>query len=191
MVKRKTSGTDLKKIKGDGNVNKKILFLAVILLWGMGCAALESKTMREEKYGKAAPVIRDFFASQTMRYGDSWKVYLKAYDPDGDMKRIIIYLEKGGGGSTYSPTYTRIAEENRKEISGYLYWYPGPNLRTFSEIVTVVQIEDLAGHLSNTVSLPLSIQPSGRQELPPEGIFLEKGLGPIMITIPPVGWDGQ
>jgi len=41
----------------------------------------------------------------------------------------------------------------------------------------------MAGHFSKPFSLPLRIQPSGSQELPPEGVFQEKELGQVMIPL--------
>ena len=55
----------------------------------------------------------------------------------------------------------------------------------FSEMAMTIQIEDMAGHFSKSVSLPLRIQLSGSQELPPEGVFQEKELGPVMIPLRP------
>jgi len=171
-------------------MNKKIAWGVVVLFFLMGCATFESMEVREQKYGKASPVIQQAFASKVMGYNDTWKVYLKASDSDGDMKAIVSYLEKGGRGGGGSPSYTRIKEENRKELSGYIYWYPGSNVTYFSEVLMTIQIQDMPGHFSNPVSLPLTMQPSGKQEPPPKDVFQEYNLGPIMITISPVGGDG-
>lgn len=168
-------------------MNQKRLFGLAILMVFMGCAALQPLAVREEKYGKAAPVIQQAFASKTMRNGDTWKVYLKASDADGDMKGFVSYLEKGGRAGDQSATYTRIKEDNRKELSGFLYWYPGSNLGYSSEVVMTIQIQDMAGHLSNPVSLPLYMHPSGKQEPPPNEVFQENNLGPIMIPVKPIG----
>jgi hypothetical protein len=172
----------------EGNpMNRKFFAGVVALFLFTGCSAFESLELRELKYGKAPPVIEQSFASKAMRKGDTWIIYLKASDLDGDMKTIIAYFERGVGGGTTAVSHTRIKENDRQEMNGYLYWYPGPALDGFPEMVMTIQIEDMAGHFSKPVSLPLRIQLSGSQELPPEGAFQEKELGPVMITLRPVG----
>ena len=171
-------------------MNKKLIMIGAVLFLFAGCATFESREVKEQKYGKAAPVIEQSFASKFMTKGNTWKIYLKASDSDGDMKSIFSDLSegrRGGGGFT---SFTRIKPENTKELSGYIHWYPGPDIEYYSVVVMTVQIEDMAGHFSSPVSFPLKIQTSGKQETPPQGIFQEKDLGPIMITIKPMIGDG-
>jgi len=165
----------------------KIFWRGVLALFLFtGCTAFESLEEKEEKYGKAPPVIEQSFASKAMRKGDTWRIYLRASDPDGDMKTIIAYFKRGAGGGPTAVSHTQIKENDRREINGYLYWYPGSEVDDFSEMAMTIQIEDMAGHFSKSVSLPLRIQLSGSQELPPEGVFQEKELGPVMIPLRPV-----
>jgi hypothetical protein len=168
-------------------MNRKISGGLMALFLFAGCSAFETLEEKEQKYGKKSPVIEQSFASPTIRKGDTWEIYLKAFDPDGDMKTILAYLEREIGGSTPSVSHTRIKETDRREINGYIYWYPGPGLDVLQELVMIIQIEDLAGHLSNPVSLPLRIQFFGSQESPPEGVFQEIELGPVMIFFQPMG----
>ena len=167
-------------------MNRKFFAGLVALFLFTGCSACESLEVKELKYGKAPPVIEQSFASKAMKKGDTWRMYLRASDPDGDMKTIIAYFERGAGGGTTAVSHTRIEENDRQEMNGYLYWYPGPDVDGFPEMAMTIQIEDMAGHFSKPVSLPLRIQLSGSQELPPEGAFQEKELGPVMITLRPV-----
>ena len=167
-------------------MNRKFFAGGMALFLFTGCSACESLEVKELKYGKAPPVIEQSFASKAMRKGDTWRIYLRASDPDGDMKTIIAYFKRGAGGGPTAVSHTQIKENDRREINGYLYWYPGPEVDGFPEIAMTIQIEDMAGHFSKPFSLPLRIQPSGSQELPPEGAFQEKELGPIMITLKPV-----
>ncbi|MCX5911855.1 MAG: hypothetical protein NTV04_07985, partial [Deltaproteobacteria bacterium] len=61
----------------------------VVLLLTVGCATMMSFEEREKLYGKEAPVITETYASKQMSPGDTWKVYLKASDPNGDMESIV------------------------------------------------------------------------------------------------------
>jgi len=171
-------------------MNKKIILGVAALFLFTGCAAFESLQVKEQKYGKAAPVIEQSFASKAMKKGDTWRIYLKASDPDGDMKTIVAYLGGGALGGTTAVSHTRIKENDRRKINGYLYWYPGPESYAVPEMVMTIQIQDMAGHFSNPVSLPLRMQLSGPQESPPQGVFQEKDLGPVMITLQPKGMNG-
>ncbi len=173
-------------------MNKKIIVGLASLFLIAGCATFESAEVREQRYGKAAPVIDQYFASPTMRPGDTWKVYVKASDPDGDMKRIVTYLGVGSRGADSPAAFTRLREENRMEFSGYLYWFPGLDVGYSGPYVMIIQVEDRAGHYSAPVSVTLNFKPSGRQESPPAGVFQEKEIGPIMISIKrgAIGADG-
>jgi len=166
-------------------MSQKILFLFTLFCLAMGCAALEPMQVRESKYGKAVPVIHQSFASKQLRPGDTLKVYLTASDPDGDMKKIICTIQQPGVG-IYSVSITKIKEENRKELSGYIYLntFSAPTQQlNFITLTLTVQIQDMAGHVSQAASFSLSFNYRFLQEPPPLGTFQEKDLGPIMIEL--------
>jgi len=171
--------------------NKKFLALLVLPLWAWGCAALDPLEVREGRYGKAVPVITNSFASQQIRPGDTWKVYLNASDPDGDMKNIVCTIDQPGKG-VYPVSYTRIAEANRKELSGFIYLNTvGGRELNFVTLSLSVQIQDKAGHFSQPAVFPLSFNLNFEQAFPPVGTFQEKDLGPILITLRPLSDDGE
>ena len=92
----------------------------VVLLLTVGCATMMSFEEREKLYGKEAPVITETYASKQMNPGDTWKVYLKASDPDGDMESIVATVQMVGSG-THPVSFTRIRDGNRRELSGYVF----------------------------------------------------------------------
>ena len=57
------------------------------------------------------------------------------------------------------------------------------------ELTLTVQVRDRAGQFSEPVKFPLSINSRYSQEPPPEGVFQETDLGPIMIDLRAVGED--
>lgn len=154
------------------------------LLLLVGCAALGGLEQREKIYGKAAPVITQSFASKQMKLGDTWKVYLNASDPDGDMKTILSTIDQKGVG-TYSVSFTRIREDQQRDnLSGYIYLNTvGVSGLDYTTLVLNVQIQDKAGHYSAPASFPLAFNPTFQQENPPPGVFKDKDLGPIMIVL--------
>ena len=164
----------------------------VILLLVAGCATTMNFEEREKAYGKEASVITETFASKQMRPGDTWKIYLKASDPGGDMHRIVAVVNQPGFGP-YPISLTKIKEGNGKELSGYIYLNTsgpyGTEWQNFLSLSVTVQIQDRAGHYSDPVSFPLSFQSRYTQEPPPSGKFKEQDLGPIMVVLRPSDGD--
>ncbi len=167
-------------------MKKRILIGMVALLLTVGCATLMTFEQREKIYGKEAPIITESYSSKQMNPGDTWKVYLKASDPNGDMESILATVDMVGSG-THPISHTRIQEENRKELSGYLSLITSnPSGDAWLNNLTLtltIQIKDRAGHFSRPVIFPLEFNYRYVQEPPPSGVFPEKNLGPIMITL--------
>ncbi len=164
----------------------KILMGLTAAVLVFSCTSWQIFRDREEVYGKNPPAVAHSFASDKIRPGDTWKVYLEASDPDGDMDSIVTEIDQPGQGA-YPASYTRITGENRKDLSGFVYlntmssgnytWQENLNLS-----VTIL-IKDKAGHLSPPLVLPLSFNGRFSQEKPPQNLFQETNLGPILITL--------
>ncbi|MCX5912967.1 MAG: hypothetical protein NTV04_13675 [Deltaproteobacteria bacterium] len=167
-------------------MKNRIVAGMVVLLLIVGCAPMMSFEEREKIYGKETPVITETYASKQMNPGDTWKVYLKASDPDGDMESVVAIVHMVGSG-THPVSYTRIKDGNRKELSGYFSLITSnPSGDAWLNNLTLtltVQIKDRAGHLSKAVTFPLDFNRRNVQEPPPQGVFPEQNLGPIMITL--------
>jgi len=99
------------------------------------------------------------------------------------MKNIVCMIEQPGMG-TYPISYIRIRERNRKEFSGFITLYTaGVRDLDFVNLKLTVQVQDMAGHVSEPLIFPLSFYPRFTQEPPPPGVFLENDLGPIMMKL--------
>jgi hypothetical protein len=179
-----------------GNKNLKLFILFWLIIAVAGCAAAERKSAeplgqpgQPAKPPQAAPVITQFFASPQIAPGRVWRVYLQASDADGDMKEFICTIHQAGVG-TYPVSITRIKEGSQKSLSGYLFLNVTAfrNL-DFVELTLAVQVRDRAGQFSEPVKFPLSINSRYAQEPPPEGVFQENNLGPIMIQLRTLGDD--
>ena len=158
----------------------KLLAAAFIFLClAMGCATLESP----KGSVKATPVITQAFASEEVRIGDTWKIYLKASDPNGEMIKIYAIVDQPG--QTYPVSITRVGKENGKEFSGYLYLSTAPPSTIFegTSITLTVQIQDRSGNFSRPAVFPLTMKGLATQEAPPQGVFEERDLGPVMVTV--------
>jgi len=66
------------------------LFIGITLAFlVIGFTSFGYPAKNQGEKGKAIPIISHSFAAQSLRLGDTWKVYLNAADPDGDMKYIV------------------------------------------------------------------------------------------------------
>lgn len=164
-------------------------FAVLSLLFLSGCAALGGMAEREKIYGKEVPVITHSFASNQVRMGENWLVYLNASDPDGDMNQIFCSVDvQAGLQQLYPISISKIEKGEEKNLSGYLYLDTSGLERPIS-IRMSVTIKDKAGHFSAPVEFSLNIvQPSQkekeiRQEDPPRGVFQDKNLGRILIVL--------
>ena len=88
------------------------------------------------------------------------------------------------GMGTYPLSITRIKEADSKDLTGYFYLYTGnePGMQ-FVNLILTVNIQDKAGHFIAPVEFPLAFNDVSVQQSPPSGIFQEKDLGPIMVTM--------
>jgi hypothetical protein len=132
-----------------------------------------------------APVITRTFASREISPGETWKIYLRATDPEGDMERIVCTVLQPGRG-TYPASHVGIPKDQRQDLSGFLYLNTGggPGM-VFVNLTLEVQIQDRAGNSSQTASFSLALNPRSAHQSPPPGAFPEKALGPIMIPLEP------
>ena len=166
-------------------MNKKIFALFGAFILALGWTMVEPRAAQTPAEGKGTPVILESFASKEARPGDTWRVYLKASDPDGKMKYIFAIISQPGVG-TYPISITRIKDENQKELSGYVSLNTGPVQPSsfFNLTLTLtVNIQGAGGVFSQAAVFPLSFQPKAGPKRPPEGIFKEQYLGPIMVTL--------
>ncbi len=155
-------------------------------LLAFSCTSLQIFRDREEVYGKNPPELTQSFASDKIRPGDTWKVYLQANDPDGDLDSIVAEIDQPGQGN-YPVSYTRLRGKNRRDVSGFVYLNTmTPSGFTWQEnlnLTVTIWIKDKAGHLSRPSVFLLSFNSRFTQEKPPQSLFEERSLGPIMITL--------
>jgi hypothetical protein len=129
------------------------------------------------------PAVTQFFAAKEVCPGETWKIYLRATDPEGEMKAIYATVDQPGRGPQ-SAGPIPIPEDQRRELSGFLYLNTsGTQGLAFLNLTLTVQIRDRTGHFSQPISFPLALNPRAVQESPPVGVFEERALGPIMVTL--------
>ena len=165
------------------------IFAAVFIFLSMatGCATLSGSEVGE----KATPLITQSFASKEARSGDTWKVYLKASDPNGEMKNIYAVVDQPGVGQ-YPLSILRVKPENQKELSGYIYLSTATPVAPlyFINLMLTIHVQDRSGNFSQPAVFPLSINRNSVQEAPPQGVFKEEALGPVMVTLKTIDGGG-
>jgi hypothetical protein len=167
-------------------MNKNILTFFMVGVLTAGFIRMSDAAEKERAVGNV-PIITAHFASSDLRPGDTLKIYLKASDPDGDMKYIVASVKQAGIG--VSPvSFTRIRGENTKELSGYVYLNTmlGSDYAslTFFNLALTLWIQDRAGNFSAPVEVPVAFGSRVEaQAVPPSGEFKEQDLGPVMLTL--------
>ncbi len=111
--------------------------------------------------GSRVPIIRNAFARERIPYGEAWRLYLEAEDPDGDMERIAVVVHQIGYGS-YPTDWIVLKDQYRSHLIGYLQW------NTFSSkashlpertcLTVRVSIFDRAKNESNEVIFPFTFE---------------------------------
>ena len=161
-------------------MKNKILTMLIVLFLAMGYAPLRNAGGS----GEATPVITQSFASKEASPGDTWKVYLKASDPDGEMKNIYAVVDQPGMGQ-YPLSIIKVTRENQKELSGYIYLstsIPESPLNNVNLTLTV-QVQDRSGNFSQPAVFPLTLNTRSFQEAPPQGVFKDQALGPVIVKL--------
>ena len=95
----------------------KELFVSLFLVLVAGCTLC--KGVKTSPDGGEPPVIVDYYASEAVRPGATWRVFLEAKDRDGDMQSIITQIYQPGIGY-YPVDFTYIKGADREEFAGYL-----------------------------------------------------------------------
>jgi hypothetical protein len=141
----------------------------------------DQRDMKKNQSG--VPIITRSFASREICPGDTWKIYLHAADPEGDMKTIICAVSQAGRGS-YPVSFVKVPQGQGGKLSGFIYLNTGAGAGlSFITLTLQVEIQDRAGNLSQPVSFFLAFNPRAEQEIPPPGLFQDKEIGPIMVSL--------
>lgn len=113
-----------------------------------------------------APIIKKAFAVESVPYGGTWRLYLEAEDPDGDMEKIAVVVHQIGYGS-YPTDWIFLKPQYRFHLIGYLQWNTfsskASSLPEWTPITVRASIFDKAKNESNEVVFPLTFE-SGVKE---------------------------
>jgi len=151
-------------------VSRNGVFVAMLALLLSGCsaAALQPYIAPPPQDKGQPPLIVDAYAAKAIRPGDTWMIFLRAEDPDGDMTSIAAVLWQAGVG--YYPTEANMLKpEDRKEMSGYLYLKTPASFNiNWDEFELTLIIRDSKGNRSQGVNFPFTFDMAAPQQEIPE-----------------------
>ena len=176
-------------------------FAAVVIMGALVALPMRmgyAKSLNEWliKPGGSPPVISHWFASGELHHGDTWRIYVEANDPDGDMREFVGTLDQEGHGQ-YPSSYVRINRGHREELRGYLVFFSsagmGPWLPEWTQLSLSLSIRDRGANMSNKVIFPVVLSRGAKQGPPPppfDGGELDK-LGVIWVDLVDPNLDGD
>ena len=172
---------------------KKNVLVILLLFLVAGCTTC--KGARTGEGGDEPPIILDSYAAESVRPGATWRVYLEAQDPDGDIHSIITQLVQPGIGY-YPPDFTYIKEADREGFAGYLILRTPNDYWLLQEYVeATLTIQDCEGNKSEPVNFTLRFDNKsgfGPQEVPEKWkMAANRKLGTIMVEIRSILQDNQ
>jgi hypothetical protein len=104
--------------------------------------------------GTQPPAITRSYAADKGGYGQTWKIYIEAEDPDGDMFKIASELQQEGVRYQKSVDTIFVKKRDQKSLKGYLaldtFFLREPGLSVSSRLALRVSITDKAGNESKT-----------------------------------------
>jgi hypothetical protein len=118
-------------------------------------------------------IVNFAYAPETIRQGDTWKIYLSITDPKGNMHRVVCRVEQYGE-SYYMPSFIYLKKGMEKQFTGYFAVYT-QYLSELNDFVLALSILDRAGNVRKTLRFPLEFDRSSEpvKPFPPD---MEKDL---------------
>jgi hypothetical protein len=133
-----------------------------------GCAAMQHPVPAPPQVQGKPPVVLDAYAAKVIRPGDTWLIFLRAEDPDGDMKSITAVLWQAGVGY-YPPQGDMLKAEDAGKFSGYLFMMTPTDFNlNWDEFELTLIIRDRQGNRSQPLKLPLTFDMGAAQQQIPE-----------------------
>jgi hypothetical protein len=134
------------------------LFVIITLLALVGCAGC-AHFPKPDPVGDSPPVIDVYYASPTVRWGEYWRLYIKAHDPDGDLWEVRVNLDQPGVMYWRFAGHQILSEKYWSEVNGFLYLYIPVQPFAFGkqDLKVILSFADRGGRTSEEIILPLRI----------------------------------
>jgi hypothetical protein len=173
-------------------LKKNVLIILLLLLFA---GYITCKVAKASEDGNEPPIVLDSYATESVRPGATWRVFLEAQDADGDIHSIITQLVQPGIGY-YSPDFTYIKGVDQEGFAGYLILRTPRDYDLLQEYVeATLTIQDREGNKSEPVNFTLRFDNKsgfGPQEVPEKWkMAANRKLGTIMVEIKSILQDNQ
>jgi len=141
-------------------------------------------------FAQEGPVLDKVWAAAEVNIGSLCKIYVKAHDPNGDMRWVIVSASRPEQMQPSGATQIRLKKGIGTELNGYLYFDTSQaKMKGSSGSVKVfIAIEDWKGNESETQSVTIKFLTKGAKAFQMPTDFKEAEIGPIIITSPAQGF---
>jgi hypothetical protein len=161
-----------KNKKEGGRKMKRGIWLGLVLgLMVLGAASVCS--------AQGGPVLEKIWVPAEVNHGQLLKIYIKASDPENDIR--WVYITAGRGKQTYLGAPTRIKKEFAKDLNGYVWWDTKQAAMKDVTGTVEVMVEDRKGNESEAKSATVKIVAKGAKAETAPGDFKDVNLGPVMV----------
>jgi hypothetical protein len=154
-------------------MRKGMLLGLVLGLMILGTASVSS--------AQGGPVLEGVWAPAEVNFGAVLKVYVKASDPEGDMRWILVSIGKSGQAEPAGSTMIRLKKEVRKSVNGFVFFDTSKAANKQTEGKITIQVEDFKGQESEAKTVTVKLVPKGAKAEKAPADFQEIPIGPVMM----------
>ena len=152
---------------------RRVIVLGLVLgLMVLGSAMVSS--------AQEGPKLEKVWAPAEINFGDMLKIYVKASDPTGDMKWLVV---TGGGAGITKPVGSAPIRltKGMKDLNGYIYWDSSRAAQKSGSATVEIIVEDMKGNESAPMSVNVKMVSKGAKAEKHPAEFQEVEIGPILI----------
>jgi hypothetical protein len=133
-------------------------------------------------FAQEGPVLDKVWAPAEVNIGSLLKIYVKAHDPNADMRWVLVSASRPEQMQPSGATEIRLKKGLGNELNGYLYFDSGQAvIKAATAIKVFIAIEDWKGNESETQSVVIKFVPKGAKVSQMPSDFKEMEIGPIIM----------
>jgi hypothetical protein len=150
-------------------MNKSVLIASMLGVFLFACSRLGIEDYDQVFKEKGQPpIILGYYATEAIRPGATWKIYLRAEDKGGDMAYVATTLYQEGFGY-YATDYTMLKGKDKKKCLGYIAMKTPSDINlTLDKFTMEIVLVDSQNNQSKAIQLPLTFAYLTQPEIPTE-----------------------